>query len=68
MLCIVIESFILSLMFFELNQLENCAFAQLGWLLVVVRVNTVSAGSNLHLSGLREGLCWREKEPRHGTS
>lgn len=62
MLFILIESFILSLMFFfKLNQLENHDFAQLDWLLVTVRVNIMSAVINLDLSGLHEGLCWKKK-------
>lgn len=57
MLYIVIESFILSLMLFKLNQLENCGFVQLSWLLGTVRVHTVHAVISLGLSGLQEGLC-----------
>ena len=67
MLFILIESFILSLMFFfKLNQLENHDFAQLAWLLVTVRVNIMSAVINLDLSGLHEGLCWKKKCTRNG--
>lgn len=59
-LCVVIESFILSQMFFKLNQLENCGFAQSDWLLVTV--NTISAVINLDVSGFHEGLCSKKKK------
>lgn len=54
MLCIVILSFILSLMFFKLKQLESCGFAQLDWLLVTISVNTISTVINFDLSGFHE--------------
>lgn len=54
MLCIVILSFILSLMFFKLKRLENCGFAQLDWLLVTISVNAISTVIKFDLSGLHE--------------
>lgn len=62
MLYIVIQSLILSLMFFKLKRLENCGFAQLDWLLLTISVNTISTTVNFDLSGFHEGLCWGKKK------